>query len=166
MIADHNWKIQDFFFFFFFFLLFFFFFFFFFLHEQPATKIGLSDGNNNSDESFIGEFYVFKQTFYYSLCLASKATCVMSLDHTTYFTLAIFTEARVLKHKRHSNWDHTGKTYGLRLSQGSRIWFEVVPNEYKGQSWGFMSCSTARVILGQVLNIATCGTRTHRGDSL
>ena len=36
----------------------------------------------------------------------------------------------------------------------------------KGQSWGFTSRSTARVILGQVLTIATCGTRTHRGDSL
>ena len=34
------------------------------------------------------------------------------------------------------------------------------------QSWGFKSRSTARVILGQVLRIATCGTRTHRGDSL
>ena len=33
----------------------------------------------------------------------------------------------------------------------------------KGQSWGFMSRSTARVILGQVLRIATCGTLTHRG---
>ena len=31
----------------------------------------------------------------------------------------------------------------------------------KGQSWGFTSRSTARVILGQVLRIATCGTRTH-----
>ena len=39
--------------------------------------------------------------------------------------------------------------------------FQVV---FKGQSWGFMSRSTARVILGQVLRIATCGTRTHRGD--
>ena len=37
---------------------------------------------------------------------------------------------------------------------------------FKGQSWGFTSRSTARVILGQVLRIATCGTRTHRGDSL
>ena len=37
---------------------------------------------------------------------------------------------------------------------------------HKGQSWGFTSRSTARVILGQVLRIATCGTRTHRGDSL
>ena len=36
----------------------------------------------------------------------------------------------------------------------------------EGQSWGFTSRSTARVILGQVLRIATCGTRTHRGDSL
>ena len=36
----------------------------------------------------------------------------------------------------------------------------------KGQSWGFTSRSTARVILGQVLRIATCGTRTHRGDCL
>ena len=31
---------------------------------------------------------------------------------------------------------------------------------------GFTSRSTARVILGQVLRIATCGTQTHRGDSL
>ena len=30
-----------------------------------------------------------------------------------------------------------------------------------GQSWGFTSRSTARVILGQVLRIATCGTQTH-----
>ena len=36
----------------------------------------------------------------------------------------------------------------------------------QSQSWGFTSRSTARVILGQVLRIATCGTRTHRGDSL
>ena len=40
------------------------------------------------------------------------------------------------------------------------------PVPLKGQSWGFTSRSTARVILGQVLRIATCGTRTHRGDSL
>ena len=39
-------------------------------------------------------------------------------------------------------------------------------DKVKGQSWGFTSRSTARVILGQVLRIATCGTRTHRGDSL
>ena len=32
---------------------------------------------------------------------------------------------------------------------------------YKIQIWGFTSRSTARVILGQVLSIATCGTRTH-----
>ena len=37
---------------------------------------------------------------------------------------------------------------------------------YLGQSWGFTSRSTAWVILAQVLRIATCGTRTHRGDSL
>ena len=36
----------------------------------------------------------------------------------------------------------------------------------QSQSWGFTSRSTARVILGQVLRIATCGTRTHRGDNL
>ena len=36
----------------------------------------------------------------------------------------------------------------------------------QSQSWGLTSRSTARVILGQVLSIATCGTRTHRGDSL
>ena len=40
------------------------------------------------------------------------------------------------------------------------------PLKVKGQSWGFTSRSTARVILGQVFRIATCGTRTHRGDSL
>ena len=33
----------------------------------------------------------------------------------------------------------------------------------QSQSWGFTSRSTARVMLGQVLRIATCGTRTHRG---
>ena len=42
----------------------------------------------------------------------------------------------------------------------------IVVDMDKGQSWGFTSRSTARVILGQVLRIATCGTRTHRGDSL
>ena len=42
----------------------------------------------------------------------------------------------------------------------------IVTIDAKGQSWGFKSRSTARVILGQVLRIATCGTRTHRGDSL
>ena len=43
-----------------------------------------------------------------------------------------------------------------------------VQQDFKGQSqsWGFTSRSTARVILGQVLRIATCGTRTHRGDCL
>ena len=35
-------------------------------------------------------------------------------------------------------------------------------SNYKGQSWGFTLCSTARVMLGQVLSIVTCGTRTHR----
>ena len=39
-------------------------------------------------------------------------------------------------------------------------------NSLQSQSRGFTSLSTARVILGQVLRIATCGTRTHRGDSL
>ena len=42
----------------------------------------------------------------------------------------------------------------------------VSVKERSEQSWGFTSRSTARVILGQVLRIATCGTRTHRGDSL
>ena len=32
----------------------------------------------------------------------------------------------------------------------------------QSQSWGFTSCSITMVILGQVLSIATCGTRTHR----
>ena len=39
-------------------------------------------------------------------------------------------------------------------------------SQSQSQSWGLTSRSTARVILGQVLSIATCGTRTHRGDSL
>ena len=47
----------------------------------------------------------------------------------------------------------------------SRFW-TLTPMWDKGQSWGFTSRSTARVILGQVLRVATCGTRTHRGDSL
>ena len=47
------------------------------------------------------------------------------------------------------------------------IWLiDYMKSGEKGQSWGFTSRSTARVILGQVLRIATCGTRTHRGDSL
>ena len=48
--------------------------------------------------------------------------------------------------------------------KGPKIQFQL--GLVKGQSWGFTSRSTARVILGQVLRIATCGTRTHRGDSL
>ena len=32
---------------------------------------------------------------------------------------------------------------------------------FKGQSWCFTSGQTVRVILGQVLSIATCGSRTH-----
>ena len=36
----------------------------------------------------------------------------------------------------------------------------------KNQSWWFMSRLTSKIILGQVLSIATCGTQTHRGDSL
>ena len=32
--------------------------------------------------------------------------------------------------------------------------------------WDFTPCSTARVLWGKVLSIATCGTRTHRGDNL
>ena len=31
----------------------------------------------------------------------------------------------------------------------------------ESQSWGFISRSTAMVILGQVLSIVTCGSRTH-----
>ena len=31
----------------------------------------------------------------------------------------------------------------------------------KGQSWDFTSCSTDRVILGQVLIIVTSASRTH-----
>ena len=37
--------------------------------------------------------------------------------------------------------------------------------ESQSQSWGLTSCSTARVILGQVLSIATCGTRTQGGTA-
>ena len=60
----------------------------------------------------------------------------------------------------HSTLKNMIRTYCLdRL--GKRLGPKV-----KGQSWGFTSRSTARVILGQVLRIATCGTRTHRGDSL
>ena len=40
--------------------------------------------------------------------------------------------------------------------------FCLINSLVKGQSWGFKSRSTARVILGQVLRIATCGTRTQR----
>ena len=46
------------------------------------------------------------------------------------------------------------------------IYLCITPNVNQSQSWGLTSRSTARVILGQVLSIATCGTRTHRGDSL
>ena len=42
------------------------------------------------------------------------------------------------------------------------MWWLLV----KGQSWGFTSRSTVRVILWQVLRIATGGTPTHRGDGL
>ena len=42
-----------------------------------------------------------------------------------------------------------------------------VGGQGKVQSWDFMSRTTVRVILGQVLSIATYGSRTpRRGDSL
>ena len=31
----------------------------------------------------------------------------------------------------------------------------------KSENWALISCSTATVILGQVLNIVTCGSHTH-----
>ena len=37
----------------------------------------------------------------------------------------------------------------------------IVAKVDKGQNWVLTSRSTARVILGQVLSIATCGSRTH-----
>ena len=40
------------------------------------------------------------------------------------------------------------------------------PYQSQRQSWGFTSRSTARVISGQVLSIANCGTRTHRSGNL
>ena len=65
---------------------------------------------------------------------------------------------------------------GSELVTDSRMDMEIIDinqpldeeniSEEQSQSWGFTSRSTARVILGQVLRIATCGTRTHRGDSL
>ena len=58
------------------------------------------------------------------------------------------------------------KVFNLRVG---RIGQQVSVTVYLfGQSrgCGFMSRSRARVILGQVLSIATCGTRTHRGSGL
>ena len=67
------------------------------------------------------------------------------------------------KAKPHRNyedlWEFT-KTYASQLT--------TVPERYfpSGTVGVFTSRSTARVILRQVLSMATCGTRTHRGDSL
>ena len=58
------------------------------------------------------------------------------------------------------------KSWNFEAMIDSLLRDRVVMGMNKGQSWGFTSRSTARVILGQVLRIATCGTRTHRGDSL
>ena len=52
-------------------------------------------------------------------------------------------------------------SYKQETSETCHLFFSC-----QSQSWGFTSRSTARVILGQVLSIVTCGTRTHRGDSL
>ena len=62
------------------------------------------------------------------------------------------------------NWTHF--TRHMSHSHESTSWLEKLMCGGQSQSWGFTSRSTARVILGQVLRIATCGTRTHRGDSL
>ena len=58
------------------------------------------------------------------------------------------------------------KSWNFEAMIDSLLRDRVVMGMNKGQSWGFTSRSTARVILGQVPRIATCGTRTHRGDSL
>ena len=55
--------------------------------------------------------------------------------------------------------------FPLSLSNTAQVRSRQVVGS-QSQSWGLTSRSTARVILGQVLSIATCGTRTHRGDSL
>ena len=52
------------------------------------------------------------------------------------------------------------------ILNGVSVNFKLFQSLNQSQSWGLTSRSTARVILGQVLSIATCGTRTHRGDSL
>ena len=59
-----------------------------------------------------------------------------------------------------------GQMRTAKLKSAYNLLLLVLEVLVKGQSWGFTSRSTARVILGQVLRIATCGTRTHRGDSL
>ena len=41
------------------------------------------------------------------------------------------------------------------------IWPKYLAIKVKGQSWGFTSRSTSRVILVQIFSIATCGIRTH-----
>ena len=57
------------------------------------------------------------------------------------------------------------ETKRLNIKEKIKI-IKGILNTWQSQSWGFTSRLTARVILGQVLRIATCGTRTHRGDSL
>ena len=58
--------------------------------------------------------------------------------------------------------DYNLRSCHMKPKSGGHSKEQVTTN----QSWGFTYRSTARVILGQVLRIATCGTRTHRGDSL
>ena len=72
--------------------------------------------------------------------------------------------------RSHSQWNIEGKKpskYFCSLETKNYLSKTIkCLTKVKGQSWGFTSRSTARVILGQVLRIDTCGTRTHRGDSL
>ena len=80
-------------------------------------------------------------------------------------------EERIFNHlkKSHTNFmKHLEIGLKLEVTLGHLSTGDIytLGPKVKGQSWGFTSRSTARVILGQVLRIATCGTRTHRGDSL
>ena len=55
------------------------------------------------------------------------------------------------------------RLFGEPYGQGRETMF-IRPNI--GQSWGFTSCSTARVILGQAFIIASCGNRIQEKRGL
>ena len=90
--------------------------------------------------------------------------------HRVYNTCRSWTYSVLLKVPQfvpsvHWPTEQFGISFTNDTTETCNVWPDNVHSTtslvYKGQNWGFMSHSTARVILGQVLSIVTCcGTGT------